>query len=102
MKVKIPFKPYFEESMLNGAKRATSRTKKFGNVGDTFGAFGVLFELTGISQSTLLNVAENYWREEGCGSQSNFESIWKSIYPNKGFVPDQAVWVHWFKSKEGK
>lgn len=97
MKINIPFKSYFREPMLNGVKHATSRTKKFGDDGDTFGAFGADFELTEVYQTTLLDVAENYWREEGCSSQSNFENIWKSIHPVKGFVPDQIVWVHWFK-----
>ena len=100
MKVRIPFKFRFSEQMLTGVKTATSRTKRYGNAGDTFDAFGREFELTDVYQDTLEVVAHDLWREEGCFASSHFEDVWRSIHPLKGFVPDQVVWVHKFKEKE--
>ena len=49
MNVIIPFRPEFKDKMLKGLKTATSRTKKYGNAGDTFNAFGATFRIIHVS-----------------------------------------------------
>jgi len=101
MKVKIPFKERFREPMLNGQKTMTSRTKRYGQLGDTFDAFGTTFTIQGVFPTTLGNVAINLFKQEGCRSTEDFVEVWKKIHPRKGFVADQTVQVHVFE-KEGE
>lgn len=100
MKVKIPFKLYFKNVMLNGQKTVTSRTKWYGKIGDTFDVFGATFEIIETYPSLLNDVACLHFREEGCRSTVEFIKIWESIHPRKGFVPSQVVKVHEFERKE--
>lgn len=95
--VKIPFKPRFKEPMLNGQKTWTSRTRRMGNIGDTFDAFGATFEIVEVSTMTLKQIADNYFREEGCRSVQDFVEVWRAIHPRKGSVPSQRVYVHVFR-----
>jgi len=83
--------------MLNGQKTMTSRTKRYGNVGDTFDVFGATFELTDVSKMTLQFVAYGYYQEEGCQFPTDFIDIWERIHPRKGYVPNQVVHTHFFK-----
>ena len=83
--------------MLNGQKTMTSRTRRYGNVGDTFEVFGATFHLTKIGRMTLKLIASKYYSEEGCQLPAEFIHIWKQIHPRKGFVPNQVVYTHVFK-----
>jgi len=92
----IPFKIRFKEPLLNDTKTWTSRTKRYGKVGDTFSIFGATFEILEIVKMTLEEVANN-WKKEGCESKKDFIEIWEEIHPIKGFIPTQRVFVHIFK-----
>jgi len=94
--VKIPFKARFKEPLLDGTKTWTSRTRRLGNVGDTFDAFGHEFEILKVEHRMLKNVAF-HWREEGCSSREDFVEVWKQIHPRKGYDPQQIVKVHVFR-----
>ena len=82
--------------MLKGVKVWTSRTKKYGEAGDRFEAFGEVYEIVVVVKKPLAFVAKN-WSEEGCSSRDDFVEVWQEIHPRKGFVPDWEVWVHIFK-----
>lgn len=98
--VKIPFLPRFKEVMLNGKKTMTSRTRKYGEIGDTFKAFEATFQLTNVEKLALFYVANNYYREEGLQSKEEFIEGWEQIHPRKGYDSNQIVWVHVFKKME--
>ena len=97
MKVKIPFLERFREPMLKGTKTMTSRTRKYGEKGDTFDAFGATFELEDVRKVSLFCIANYYYRQEGADSTQDFINIWKIIHPRKGFDSDMMVWLHRFK-----
>lgn len=97
MKVKIPFQERFRDKLLNGEKTVTSRTRRHGNEDDTFDAFGATFRIKIIGKARLDAVASHLWKQEGAESPEDFRSIWESIHPRKGYVPDQVVWTHVFE-----
>jgi len=99
MKVKIPFKSYFKDAMLSGKKTMTSRTKRYGQKGDTFDIFGATFKITNVMQCSLMLVANEYYLDEGCNSSTDFVDVWKQIHPRKGFQSSQMVWVHVFEKE---
>lgn len=96
-RIKIPFLPAFKKVMFTGVKQCTARTRKFGNVGDTFITFGRTFVLTKVEKVPLQKVAAEYYVSEGTTSANDFVKIWEKLHPRKGFVATQQVWVHWFK-----
>ena len=98
--VRIPFWRQFKEPMLRGQKTWTSRTKKYGKVGDIFEAFGSTFELKEVTQMLLSKVAINHFVEEGFESFLDFVDCWEKLHYLKGYVPEQKVWVHVFEKLE--
>ena len=97
MKVKIPFKEDFKELLLKGGKTATSRTKQYGQQGDTFAAFGAEFEITAVERHPLRVVKWHFYKQEGFYSPEGFGKVWDLIHPRRGYAPDLLVWVHFFK-----
>jgi hypothetical protein len=93
----IPFQEHFGNKMLKGLKTCTSRTKKYGNRGDIFKAFGATFQILDVKKHTLEYVATFLYREEGFENPSGFEQEWKHLHPIKGWQPDQVVFTHYFK-----
>jgi len=96
MKFKIPFYERFRKPMLDDVKTWTSRTKWYGNIGDTFEIFGHEFEIVDRFRASL-NYVALHWIEEGCESREDFIQLWKQIHPRKGFDPTQRVFVHVFR-----
>ena len=97
--IEIPFLPEFKERMLSGQKTATSRTKKYGDTGDCFLAFGATFQLTNVSKVYLHDVASKFYKEEGFDSPAEFRRCWRRIHPrrNNGGI---TVWLHQFRGIE--
>jgi hypothetical protein len=94
-KISVKFKSYFREPMLSGVKTCTARTKRMGQPGDTFEAFGAQFELLSVEEVRLYEVA-SLWKEEGCSSEEDFKMIWKSIHP-LGYFEYERVKLHRFR-----
>ena len=99
MKVKIPFLPQFKDPMLDGQKVMTTRSKKYGNIGDTFEAFGEEFIITSVFKLSLGHIAVMYHKEEGFKSKQDFIKLWKKLHPRVGYVPERIYWVHVFGPK---
>ena len=95
--ITIPFKPEFEERMLNNQKIATTRTKKYGNGGDLFSAFGHSFQLTKVDKVYLGDVCSVFYKQEGFNSQSEFVECWNRIHPRKHYHYSTPIWLHQFK-----
>ena len=94
--VRIPFTESFRDALLTGIKTKTTRTKRYGYLGDHFKAFGATFLLTSIRRTPLKIVADRYYQEEGLISSLEFREIWRQLHPKKGFQPEQIVWLHTF------
>lgn len=77
--VTIPFLARFEKPMIEGLKTLTTRTSKYGEVGDRFVGFGHDFEITSIAQMLLAKVPD-LWRQEGVGSREEVMRVWSSLH----------------------
>ena len=95
--IELPFMPEFKDRMLSGRKTATTRTRKFGEAGEHFAAFGVEFVFTSVVRVYLQDVVSTSYKVEGFNSQPEFIECWKKIHPWKGYLPEQKVWYHQFK-----
>ena len=100
MRINIPFQESWREAVLDGRKVCTSRGKRYGKPGDTFGAFGQEFELLAVARVSLEDVSQHLFRQEGCSSPEELRAIWAELHPRKGFVPEKMVYVHWFSKKK--
>ncbi len=93
----IPFKCEWHDKMINGVKVCTSRTKAYGQAGDTFTWFNHVFQITAVEAHKLDYVAKRLFKQEGCESPSEFIRVWEGIHSRKGFIPSQTIYVHFFK-----
>ena len=96
--IEIPFNEWSRERLRRGVKRATARRKRYGDPGDMFRAVGRWWILTEVRRVTLREVRDRWWKAEGCDSPEEFEKVWRSIHPRRGFVPNQKVWIHFFET----
>ena len=103
-RVKIPFLPQFKDPMLSGQKTITSRTRRYGQTGDTFLAWGEVFEIREVTHVLLSSVRDRYYQQEGFASPEAFEACWNVLHPIRGYrrlsVPDQSVYAHSFQKLE--
>lgn len=96
---RFPFMDDFKDKMLADPplKTMTTRSKKYGNVGDTFAIFGAVFEITEEWRGILSAVASKHWAEEGCDSEDDFIHVWEALHPRRGFNPTDRKWSCRFK-----
>lgn len=114
MKVEIKFNSWSMTRFRFGVKTATTRTKEYGKPGDTFDIYfptgisltdipvTITYEITDVKRLPLLDVAENYFTQEGCLYPEEFVQMWKKIHFKKGFIPIWRVYLHLFKIKNVK
>ena len=93
----IPFHQDMQEASVNGNKECTSRTKKYGSIGDIFKIMDKTFEIIAVEKHTVEYVAYNLFRLEGFSSPQGFIDKWVSIHPVKKYDPNQVVFVHFYK-----
>jgi len=94
--IKIPFLHQFKKQLQDGDKVATTRTKRYGQKGDTFTIFDTRFKIVQIIPTPLSIIAEFFYKPEGFHTPEQFIECWKQIHPRKGYVPDQKVYLHIF------
>jgi hypothetical protein len=103
VKIQIPFNKWSKQRLYEELKYATSRNKKYGNVGDWF---EVIFndkdeirkyQLIEVNQTKLKSVRDFGWEDEGCRCPEEFVEVWKDIHPRKGWIDEQRVWFHRFR-----
>ena len=96
--ITIPFNAWSIERLNAGRKCATSRNKVYGRVGDVFKPDnGKSYKIEYIISLALGVVRDYLYLIEGANSPEEFEEVWTSIHPKKGFDKEQLVWVHFFK-----
>lgn len=97
--IEIPFNDWSKERLRGQLKKATSRYKKYGDVGDLFTIQGYSYELELVIKVPLWFIAEDLYQSEGANSSDEFKKIWVEIHPKKGFRPFDEVWYHHFKER---
>ena len=98
MEIEMPFNDWSIKKLTSQTKKATSRTRKFGNVGDTFLCInGIQYIIDLVIKLPLWFIAEDLYRSEGATSVDEFIEQWKSIHPKRGYKPADEVWYHHFK-----
>jgi hypothetical protein len=97
MEIEIPFNDWSKERLNLMVKRATSRNKKYGNVGDTFKVGDSKYQIELIVKLPLWFIQEELYESEGCFHNMEFEDIWVQIHPRAGWTPNKEVWYHKFK-----
>jgi len=100
--VRLPFLPEFKDRLLAGGKTCTARTKKHGEPGDTFQAYGRTFEITAVERRMQAEVCLELHKAEGFSNTVDFIKCWEKIHPGAGYRPGQKVWVHHFRILEAK
>lgn len=101
MKVWIPFQDCWKDKMLTGRKTVTSRTKRYGDIGDTFQCFGAVFRFVDVSKQSLIHVETHLFDLEGCDSPEQFRRVWEQLHPRRGYIDRDRVYVHRFEKVKG-
>ena len=95
----IPFRPNNIKLILAGKKTATSRTKPFAGVGDFFQIKNAYYVVDSVEKKLLQDVAQNYYKQEGCSSPAEFIQEWNDIHTIIGYRPDLTVLFHTFHKR---
>lgn len=96
--IEIPFLEEFKDSLANGTKTATTRTKRYGKDGDEFTAFGMKFKLLVVVKERLSIIKWLFYKTEGFNTENEFVNVWNKIHP-KGYESQklEMFWFHRFK-----
>lgn len=95
----IPFLPEFHDKVRDGRKTATARSKPYGKAGDRLQGPGVVLVLDSVEEKMLMEIAGDFYREEGLESPGEFVAIWNRIHPRAGYSPNRYVWFHRFHAE---
>lgn len=92
--VEFSMDPKWVPLMELGDKRATTRTKRKCDVGDTFTIDGNRYVVTRIIRKPLWSAALLYYQTEGFRTDKEYMDAVRSYYPDIQECDD--VWVHFF------
>lgn len=102
--IKIPFNEWSKRKLILGTKIATSRNKRYGEIGDTFKVVFKDFnredreyQLTAILPLMLSHVGIFLYKIEGAESSKEFHDVWCDIHKRAGWTPEKIVYVHMFE-----
>jgi len=103
MLIEIPFTEDMALAIIEGRKRCTTRSKKYGRPGDVFrvehdSRFETLI-ITQIERYPLSLVAEKYYGAEGFSSEDEFKEKWRQLHPRRGYRPNDWRWAHFFEKE---
>lgn len=90
----IPFKLWSKER-LKINKRATSRTKIYGKVDDSFIVDGIKYIIVGVIKLPIDFIMRHLYTIEGANSISELEGVFKHIF--KGKTIPYYLYVHFFE-----
>lgn len=113
----LPFEPGMAASVRAGVKTATTRTRRYGQPGDTLNSDAGPLRLIEARRVHLIDVARRWYRQEGFPSPESFLDTWRRLHPRTcpspvasddgrplvdrmieaGFPMDQLVWLHIFE-----
>jgi len=84
-----------KDAVHSGKKCCTTRSKKYGEIGDVFYVGKGLYKIIEIEPATLGYVTSNYYRQEGCDTTEEFIELWKSLHRGN-YSPTKSYFVHFF------
>ena len=90
MEVEIPFNDWSKKRLRTG-KVATSRSKRYGNPGDTFVFDGIKYKIILVRQLPLWFIRDCLWGCEGAIAPWEFVTEWKKIHYKKGWDDKREV-----------
>lgn len=100
--INIPFNDW-SMSKLGLWKVATSRSRKYGKKGDTFGVqksgTTLWFEIIDVVKLPLWYIIDYLYVAEGADDSDELKRVWKEIHPSFDYEKDRdkEYWVHFFK-----
>lgn len=94
--VKIPFNLWSQDKLLWQLKKATSRYKKYAEVGDEFKIQTKTYYINLVEKLPLWFIRNYLYESEGCKTPEEFVKIWIEIHPKRGFRMMDKVWYHHF------
>ena len=89
----FPFSKEMTAALLDGRKCCTSRSKKYGELGDTFNVEGEVFRIVDIVPELLSDITALYYRCEGCRTADEFIDLWKRLHRGV-WNPDRVYYIH--------
>ena len=96
----IPFNDWSRDRLCSGDKSATTRNKRYGEIGDYFevdvGSEINTYEVLAVFPMILDDVARYLYHFEGAKNPKEFKQIWCDIHKRAGWEPDRIVFVHLF------
>lgn len=95
--IDIPFNGWSRRRLNAGRKFCTSRTKKYGEVGDTFKMGGQLYEIIKIEPFRYDVIIESFYIKEGADSPGELRGVFKQIFRGKEPEADREFYVHFFE-----
>lgn len=94
----LSFYPRFHDSIRQGIKTHTLRSKAYGEAGDVVPSSVGALRLIAVTEATPAWVRDNLWREEGCSSPEDFEAVWLQIHP-RAPAWDRPRFLHHFEPR---
>ena len=102
MKVEIPFHKRFLIPILSGKKIATTRSRRYGKIGDYFYLksyegkdSAVKIKIISVSRERLGDIAANLYREEGFRNSEEFKEFWLTMHSE--WEPEKKYYLHVFQ-----
>jgi len=96
MKRQIDFDSMFRDRLHDDRKTCTTRMHKKAEPLDTFTAFGDTFLVLNVFRTTLGQVSQYFYRQEGFAAPEGFEAFWLSLRPASKFPKSARVYIHHF------
>ena len=84
------------DKIVAGVKTATSRTHRYGRVGDLLRIAGGYVRLTSVTDEALSDAADAHFAAEGFATREALVKEWVRLHPRSGFVAYQRVYHHVF------
>jgi len=88
--------------IISGNKVATTRSKRYGKIGDYFclrnyedKPSDIKFKIVSISREKLGDIASNLYWEEGFANPEEFKKFWLTIH--RDWTPEKKFYLHIFQ-----
>lgn len=96
-KVNIPFHDRFKIAIASGNKIMTTRSKRYGHIGDYFilPETSIRCMIMGVEKMKLGFIVKNFFKEEGFNSEKDFIDFWITIH--RTYEADKEYYLHTFR-----
>jgi len=101
LRIEIPFHKRFLIPILSGRKIATTRSRRYGKIGDYFylqnyrdEVSGVKIKIISVSREKLGDIAAHLYWEEGFGNPEEFRKFWLTMH--RKWEPEKKYCLHVF------